>query len=111
MATKTASCRKQGKTTNFAAMEDLTQYLAPNDGWIATAAAEMGWDALAAYYNRVFLRLMQMPPGGSLDVAASVRPANYRLFLHCACTAIRELERMGIGNFYIEQQGNLILKR
>ena len=29
-----------------------------------------------------------------------VRPDNYELFLHCACTAIRELEHMDEGTYY-----------
>lgn len=92
-------------------MTDLTPYLTDSNDWIAPCAESMGWDSLAAYYNRVFLRLLQMPAGSHLVVTDIVRPDNYELFLHCACTAIRELEHMGEGTYYIEDRGKLILKR
>ena len=101
----------QSVTASFAAMNDLTPYLTDSNDWIAPCAESMGWDALAAYYNRVFLRLLQMPKGGHLVVTKIVSPDNYKLFLHCVCTAIRELEHMGEDSYYIEDKGKLILKR
>lgn len=98
-------------TAFFAHMTDLTPYLTNSNKWIAPCAEVMGWDALGTYYNRVFLRLLQMPRGGCLIVTDIVRPDNYELFMHCVCTAIHELEGMNEGNFYIEDRGNLILKR
>ena len=92
-------------------MTDLTPYLTDSNDWITPCAEQMGWDALAAYYNRVFLRLLRMHKGSHLVVTDIVRPDNYKLFLHCVCTAIRELENIGEGSYYIEDRGKLILKR
>ena len=95
----------------FATMTDLTPYLTAGNDWITPCAEQMGWGALAAYYNRVFLRLLRMPKDSHLRVTDIVRPDNYELFLHCVCAAIRELEGMGEGTYYIEDRGRLILKR
>lgn len=92
-------------------MTNLTPYLTDSNDWITPFAERIGWDNLSAYYNRVFLRLMQIPRDGHLRVTDIVCPDNYRLFMHCACTAIRELEHMGLGTYYIEDRGQLILKR
>ena len=93
-------------------MLDLTPYLTCSTSWIAPCAERMGWDALAAYYDRVFLLLLQMERGEELHVAREVRPANRPLFLRCACLAIGELRRIEPwSTYYIEDRGRLILKR
>ena len=97
-------------TDSFAAMLDLTQHLPQDDLWMDEYAATMGWEALCGYYDRVFLRLMQMCPGEELHVAREVRPENYDLFLKCACTAIRELPFLFFGAWHIEQRGTVILR-
>lgn len=99
-------------TAYFAAMTDLTPYLTGSTDWIAPCAESMGWDALAAYYDRVFMLLLRMPEGSHLAVTDIVRPDNYELFLHCACLAIGELRRIEPWSTYdIEDRGKLILKR
>lgn len=109
----TPSLPRPARTRNFAAMEeDLTPYLSPDTSWIAPYAERMGWDALAAYYDRVMLRLLRMEPGEELRVDGEVRPANRPLFLRCACLAIGELRRIDPWSTYdIEDRGKLILKR
>lgn len=93
-------------------MLDLTPYLTCSTSWIAPCAERMGWDALAAYYDRVFLLLLQMPAGSHLAVTDVVRPDNYGLFLRCACLAIGELRHVDPWATYdIEDRGTLILKR
>lgn len=91
-------------------MLDLTQHLPQDDLWMDDYAATMGWEALCGYYDRVFLRLMQMCPGEELHVAREVRPENYDLFLKCACTALRELHSLDIYDWHIEQRGTVILR-
>lgn len=91
-------------------MLDLTQHLPQDDLWMDDYAATMGWEALRGYYNRVFLRLMQMCPGEELHVAREVRPENYDLFLKCACAALRELHSLDIYDWHIEQRGTVILR-
>ena len=81
---------------------------------MALPAAQIGWHELTDYYNQVFLYLMEMKTGSQFRVTDRVRPENYELFLHCACTAIRELEYMNMGVYYIEYiegYGTVILKR
>ena len=97
-------------TDSFAAMLDLTQHLPQDDLWMDDYAATMGWEALRGYYDRVFLRLMQMCPGEELHVAREVRPENYDLFLKCACAALRELHSLDIYDWHIEQRGTVILR-
>jgi len=63
-------------------MLDLTQHLPQDDLWMDDYAATMGWEALRGYYDRVFLRLMQMCPGEELHVAREVRPENYDLCIN-----------------------------
>ena len=89
-------------------MPDLTQYLPCNDLWINGYAARMGWQELCRYYDRVFLRLMQMQPDEELHVEREVRPENYDLFLKCACTAIRELHGLGMQSWQVEQRSTVI---
>jgi hypothetical protein len=91
-------------------MLDLTQHLPQDDLWMDDYAATMGWEALRGYYDRVFLRLMQMCPGEELHVAREVRPENYDLFLKCACAALRELHSLDIYDWHIEQRGTVILR-
>lgn len=91
-------------------MLDLTQHLPQDDLWMDDYAATMGWEALRGYYDRVFLRLMQMCPGEELHVAREVRPENYDLFLKCACAALRELHSLEIYDWHIEQRGTVILR-
>lgn len=91
-------------------MLDLTQHLPQDDLWMDDYAATMGWEALCGYYDRVFLRLMQMCPGEELHVAREVRPENYDLFLKCACAALRELRSLEIYDWHIEQRGTVILR-
>lgn len=91
-------------------MLDLTQHLPQDDLWMDDYAATMGWEALCGYYDRVFLRLMQMCPGEELHVAREVRPENYDLFLKCACAALRELHSLDIYDWHIEQRGTVILR-
>ena len=97
-------------TDSFAAMTDLTIYLTEDDAWIVPYAGRMGWETLTAYYERVFLYLLEMPAGSQVRVTDIVHPDRYRLFLHCACTAIREIQGMGLGTVYIEEDATLILK-
>ena len=93
-------------------MTDLTPYLTGSTSWIAPCAESMGWDALTAYYDRVFLLLLRMPAGSHLVVTDVVRPDNYGLFLHCAILAIGELQHVDPWATYdIEDKGRLILKR
>lgn len=91
-------------------MLDLTQHLPQDDLWMDDYAATMGWEALRGYYDRVFLRLMQMCPGEELHVAREVRPENYDLFLKCVCAALRELHSLDIYDWHIEQRGTVILR-
>lgn len=91
-------------------MLDLTQHLPQDDLWMDDYAATMGWEALRGYYDRVFLRMMQMCPGEELHVAREVRPENYDLFLKCACAALRELQSLDIYDWHIEQRGTVILR-
>lgn len=91
-------------------MNDLASHLPQDDRWTDDYAARLGWDALAAYYDRVFLRLLRMPPGEELHVLREVSPGNYDLFLKCACTAIRELHALGLCSWHVEQRGTLITR-
>lgn len=91
-------------------MTDLTTHLPQDDRWMDDYAAHLGRDALAQYYDRVFLRLNSMQPGDAMSVGREVRPDNYDLFLKCAATAIRELHALEMGTWHIEEQGNLILR-
>lgn len=91
-------------------MLDLTQHLPQDDLWMDDYAATMGWEALCGYYDRVFLRLMQMCPGEELHMAREVRPENYDLFLKCACAAMRELHSLDIYDWHIELRGTVILR-
>lgn len=89
-------------------MLDLTPHLPQDDLWMDDYAATMGWEELCRYYDRVFLRLMQMQPDEELHVAREVRPGNYDLFLKCACAAIRELHGLGMREWQVEQWGTVI---
>ncbi len=91
-------------------MLDLTQHLPQDDLWMDDYAARLGWEALCAYYDRVFRRLVLMQPGEELHVAREVRPENYDLFLKCACAALRELHSLDIYDWHIEQRGTVILR-
>lgn len=95
----------------FVAM-NLTNHL-PDDArsWIPTYADRMGWDKLKEYYDRVFLRLERMRPGEKLVVWQEVVPNNYDLFLHCAYTAICELQSYGISSYYFDDQATVITRQ
>ncbi len=89
---------------------DLTQHLPQDDSWMEEYASRLGWTDLSRYYDRVFLRLLQMLPGEVLHVAQEVRPDNYDLFLKCACTAIRELHGMDIWSWRVDRLGTIIIR-
>lgn len=95
----------------FVAM-NLT-HLLPDDArsWIPTYEERMGWERLKEYYDRVFLRLERMRPGEKLVVWQEVVPDNYDLFLHCAYTAICELQSYGINSYYFDDQATVITRQ
>lgn len=91
---------------------DLIQYY-PQDNrtWIQPYADSMGWDKLVDYYRRIWLMLYDMQPGQSFHVLDRVSPHNYDLFAKCVYTVLCEFDTCGIGNYYIEQQGTVIIRR
>ena len=91
---------------------DLFQYFPDNNqSWIQPYADTMGWDRLAAYYDKIWLMLYDMPPGHTFRVLEEVSPGNYDLFMKCVYTILCEFETYGICSYYIEEQGALILRR
>ena len=91
---------------------DFTLFL-PDDArsWIPSYAARIGWDKLREYYNRVFIRLERMCPGERLIVYKEVNPENYDLFLHCAYTAVCELQSMDIQSYYFDEDATVITRQ
>ena len=85
---------------------DLTNHL-PDPAY----AERLGWDKLTEYYDRVFLRLERMRPGDKLVVWQEVAPKNYDLFLHCAYTAIYELQSMNVHAYYFDEQATVITRQ
>ncbi len=45
------------------------------------------------YYNRIYVLLYELPPGGTFDILCRVAPKNYRKFFCCAYCAMCELIR------------------
>ena len=91
---------------------DFTLFL-PDDArsWIPSYAERIGWDKLREYYNRVFIRLERMCPGERLIVYKEVNPENYDLFLHCAYTAVCELQSMDIQSYYFDEDATVITRQ
>jgi hypothetical protein len=48
--------------------------------------------------------------GERFQIEKSVHPDNYQLFVRCACTAIRELQSMGIYGWSIEEKASVIVR-
>lgn len=91
---------------------NLLQYFPDNNqDWIRQYADSMGWDKLAAYYNKVWLMLHDMRPGHTFRILEEVSPDNYDLFMKCVYTALCEFDTYGIYSYYIEEQGTVILRR
>ena len=74
-------------------------------------AERLGWEKLKEYYDRIFLQLERMLPGEKLVVWQEVSPDNYDLFLHCAYTAICELQSYGINSYYFDDQATVITRQ
>jgi hypothetical protein len=91
-------------------MIDLTEYIPRDDQWIDGVAEQIGWDELTEYYDRIYLMLQRMINGERFQIEKSVHPDNYQLFVRCACTAIRELQSMGIYGWSIEEKASVIVR-
>lgn len=79
-----------------------------NNGWISAYAKSLGWDFLTEYYNKLFVRMIQMKHGDKIDILKEVNPDNYDLFVKCLITCISELAGYGIYDYSVED--NIILK-
>lgn len=90
---------------------DLFKHIPDNNDWIQAYAQSMGWDKLTAYYDKVWLMLYEMQPGHTFRVLEEVKPDNYDLFIKCVVAALEEFRSYGIGNYHIEEQGTVILRR
>lgn len=90
---------------------NLLQHL-PNDNqsWIPAYEEQMGIDRLAKYYDKVFTMLYEMQPGESFRIIEKVSPENYALFMKCVYSVLCEFGKYGIGSYYIEEQGTVILR-
>lgn len=82
-----------------------------NQSWIPAYEEQMGIGRLAKYYDKVFIMLYEMQPGESFQVTEKVSPENYDLFMKCVYSVLCELSKYGIGSYYIEEQGTVILRR
>lgn len=87
---------------------NLRQFFPDRDDWYQAYIDEMGRDSFLRYYNRVFLRLMDMKPGDKLMVLKEVSPDNYKLFIRCAVMAVNELASYDIYSFDFEQGATVI---
>lgn len=85
----------------------------PDDSqsWIAAYEKQMGMDRLVKYYDKVFIMLYEMQPGESFRITEKVAPANYDLFMKCVYSVLCEFGKYGVGSYYIEEQGTVILRR
>jgi len=70
-------------------MQDLTPYILTNIQEIHDLEAKHG-QRFKDYLNKVYLKLMQMPYGGSFDIAKSIKEPNLELFIKCACLFVLE---------------------
>lgn len=91
-------------------MVDLREFVPLNNDWIKDSADKIGWDQLTAYYDSIYLMLLNMERDEVFDVEKLVRPENYELFIRCACTAILELGKQGIFAWSLNEQANRIVR-
>lgn len=92
---------------------DLTHHIPVDQAWIQEYARRIGWDALTAYYDRVFLMLLSLPAGAEFKILDKVNPEHYDLFIKCVVAAMPEVARATCfdKSYYIEQQATVILVR
>ena len=76
-------------------------------------AEEFGWDALTAYYDRVFLLIWELQPGCQIIITDMVKPDNYEIFVKCASTAIDEINHLGCPyhtGYYFNETATVIFR-
>lgn len=87
----------------------IDRYL-PKDNrcWIEGYAESLGWDYLISYYDKLFVRMLDMQHGNKIDIIKEVHPDNYDLFVKCLVTCICELASFGLYDYSVED--NIVLK-
>lgn len=92
-------------------MEDLSQYIPEtNRSWIKEMSDRLGEEFIVQYYNRVFVRMVNMKHQESLYVLEEVAPENYELFIKCAYTCISELASYGMSDYHLENNATVVYR-
>ena len=101
------------KIITFANIMDLTKHIPVDQAWIQEYASLIGWYALTAYYDKVYLMLLSLPIGAEFKILDKVDPEHYDLFIKCVVAAMSDVAKATYcdKSYYIEQQATVILVR